>query len=46
MTVYDKDEALDLSPRVKKALKGALENELRVRRVGEFARGKKPRRSP
>lgn len=33
MTVYDKDEASNLTPREKKALKASLENELAVRAV-------------
>jgi mRNA-degrading endonuclease RelE of RelBE toxin-antitoxin system len=45
MTLYNKDEASDLSPREKKALKGALENELRARQVARFAPGKKSRRN-
>lgn len=42
MTVYDKDEAGDLSPKEKKALKGAIENELRARSV-PWSRGMKGR---
>lgn len=45
MTVYDKDEALDLSPKMKKALKGAIESELHARRAARFSREKKSRRS-
>jgi len=45
MTLYDKDEASDLSPRMKKALKGALENELHARKAARLANGKKSRRS-
>jgi mRNA-degrading endonuclease RelE of RelBE toxin-antitoxin system len=45
MTLYDKDEASDLSPRTKKALKSALENELRARQAAQFSQGKKSRRS-
>jgi len=45
MTLYDKDEASDLSPRVKKALKSAVENELHARQAARFAKEKKSRRS-
>ena len=45
MTLYDKDEASDLSPKVKKVLKGAIENELRARQVARLAREKQSRRS-
>jgi hypothetical protein len=44
MTLYDKDEASDLSPRVKKALKSAVENELHARQAARFAKEKKSRR--
>jgi hypothetical protein len=45
MTLYDKDEASDLSPKVKKVLKGAIENELRACQVARLAREKQSRRS-
>jgi hypothetical protein len=45
MTIYDKDEASDLSPSMKKALKGALETELRARQAARPAQGKKARRN-
>jgi mRNA-degrading endonuclease RelE of RelBE toxin-antitoxin system len=45
MTLYDKDEASDLSPKVKKALKGAIENELHARQVARLAREKQSRRN-
>jgi mRNA-degrading endonuclease RelE of RelBE toxin-antitoxin system len=45
MTLYDKDEVSDLSPRAKKLLKGALENELHARQSARLAQGKKSRRS-
>jgi len=31
MTLYDKDEAADLTPKAKKALKAAIENEVEMR---------------
>ncbi len=45
MTIYDKDEASDLSPKVKKALKGDIENELHARQAARYAREAKSRRS-
>jgi len=42
MTLYDKNEASDLAPRQKKALKVALEAELALRQSKRFAA--KPRR--
>jgi mRNA-degrading endonuclease RelE of RelBE toxin-antitoxin system len=45
MTLYNKDEASDLSPRVKKTLKSALETELHARKAARIAQGKKSRRS-
>lgn len=43
MTVYGKDEAADLTPKEKKALKAALEMELGAR-AGKRAAGRSPRR--
>jgi len=45
MTLYDKDEASDLTPREKKVLKGALEAELQARQARQRAREKKSRRT-
>jgi hypothetical protein len=45
MTLYGKGEASDLSPRVKKALKGALETELLARQAARLTQGKKSRRN-
>ena len=45
MTLYNKNEAADLSPRVKRALKSALETELRARQAARIAQKKKSRRS-
>lgn len=45
MTLYNKNEAADLSPEVKRALKSALETELRARQAARTAQGKKSRRS-
>lgn len=44
MTLYDKGEAADLTPREKKALKAAIEAELQAREAGRLAREKGPRR--
>jgi hypothetical protein len=44
MTIYDKDEASNLTPKQKLLLKHAIENELRVRRATRPARHRKPRR--
>jgi hypothetical protein len=44
MTLYDKDEASDLSPSVKKALKRAIETESRARQAGRNVRKTKSRR--
>lgn len=47
MTLYDKDEASDLTPKEKKALKSALEAELHARQAGKLATEKKsPRTRP
>jgi hypothetical protein len=45
MTLYDKDEASDLTPKVKKALQRAIENELNARQAARLARGEKSRRT-
>jgi len=45
MTLYDKDEASDLSSRQKMALQNALEAELQARRAKQRARGKRLRRT-
>jgi hypothetical protein len=45
MTLYDKDDASDLSPRAKKALKGAVESELQARQVARLGREKQLRRN-
>jgi hypothetical protein len=44
MTVYDKDEASDLTPKEKQALKSAIETELRARQATKLAKQRKPRR--
>jgi hypothetical protein len=44
MTLYDKDEAADLAPREKRALKSALESELQVRKMKRRASGERERR--
>ncbi len=45
MTLYGKEEASDLTSNEKKALKSALEAELRVRQAKRTAREKKSRRT-
>jgi hypothetical protein len=45
MTLYDKDEASDLTPKGKKALKSAIESEARARQARRLAVEKKPRRT-
>ena len=45
MALYDKDEASDLTPKEKTALKGAIENEARARQARRLAVEKKPRRT-
>jgi hypothetical protein len=45
MTLYDKDEAADLTPREKKTLKAAIEAELQARQAGQLVRKKRPRRT-
>ena len=44
MTLYGKDEALDLTPAEKQTLRSAIASELQARRAPELARQKKPRR--
>jgi hypothetical protein len=44
MTVYDKDEASDLTPKEKQALKSAIETEFRARQAAKLAKHRKPRR--
>lgn len=45
MTLYDKNEASDLSPGAKKALKSAIDAELQARQAARAARTKKSRRT-
>jgi hypothetical protein len=45
MTLYDKDEASDLTPKEKKALKIAIDAELHARQTPRLASEKKSRRS-
>jgi hypothetical protein len=40
ITVYDKDEAADLTSAERRALKSAIDDELRQRAVSHRARGK------
>ena len=44
MTLYDKDEASDLTPKEKQALKSAIETELRARQSAKFAKQRKSKR--
>lgn len=44
ITLYDKDEASDLTPKERQALKSAIEIELRARQAAKFAKQKKTRR--
>jgi hypothetical protein len=44
MTLYDKNEASDLTPKQKQALKTAIEAEIRARQAGRVARQGKARR--
>jgi hypothetical protein len=44
MTLYSKDEASDLTPNERKALKSAIEAELQSRQGAQFHRAKKSRR--
>ncbi len=45
MTLYNKDEAADLTPKEKKALKAAIEAELQARQASRLVRKKRPRRT-
>ncbi len=45
MTLYDKDEASDLTPKQKKILKSAIESELRARQTAKVSEAKKSRRT-
>jgi len=45
MTLYDKDEASDLTPTEKSALKRAIKDELEARQAARFAREKKAGRT-
>ncbi len=42
MTLYDKDEASDLTPKERKALRSALEAELKARQGRQLQRGRNP----
>jgi hypothetical protein len=42
MTLYDKSEAADLTPKEKKALKAAIEAELRARQTERRVQDKSP----
>lgn len=44
MTLYDKDEASDLTPKQRQGLKDAIEIELRARQAAKVAKQRKPRR--
>ena len=44
MTIYDKAEATDLTPKEKKALKAAIESELKARRAKLSGKSQKARR--
>ena len=44
MTLYDKNEAADLTPEQKKALKASIENELAVRAAKRVSRPRRQRR--
>ena len=44
MTLYDKDEASDLTPKQRQALQNAIEAELRSRQAAKLAKQRKPRR--
>jgi hypothetical protein len=45
MTLYDKDEAADLTPKEKRMLKDAIEMELRARQAKRHLRGTKSGRT-
>jgi len=44
MTLYDKDEASDLTPKERQILKGAIQMELQTRQAARLARKTKSRR--
>ena len=44
MTLYDKDEASDVTPKQKQALKNAIDIELRARQAAKLAKQRKRRR--
>jgi hypothetical protein len=44
ITLYDKDEASDLTPKERQALKSAIELELRARQAAKLAKQRKSRR--
>ena len=44
ITLYDKDEASDLTPKERQALKSAIEFELRARQAAKLAKQRKSRR--
>ena len=44
MTLYDKDEASDLTPKEKQALKGTIETELQARQSARLAKQRKSKR--
>ena len=44
MTLYDKDEATDLTPKEKEALKSVIETELRARQSAKRAKQRKSKR--
>ena len=44
ITLYDKDEASDLTPKERQALKSAIEIELRARQAAKLAKQRKSRR--
>jgi hypothetical protein len=44
ITLYDKDEAADLTPEEKRLLKSAIESELRARQAAKLSKQRKSRR--
>ena len=44
ITLYDKNEASDLTPKERQALKSAIESELRARQAAKLAKQRKSRR--
>ena len=44
MTLYDKGEASDLTPKQRQALQNAIEIELRARQAAKLTKQRKPRR--